>query len=410
MDMKIRFLGGAEKVGSLGMLLEDKGTSLLFDYGMTPSSPPSYPLPAPQVDGLFLSHAHVDHSGMVPWLCSRRNVDVHTLPPTMDVTTLLAEDSNKICDLEGYPKQYDQRDILAMQDKYRPLSFGQVRMIGGLDVITHPAGHIPGAAMFQIKGEKKALFTGDINSSTTGLAEGVKPTGCDILFLESTYSGRDHEPRQKTEHAFISKVEEVVDRGGTAVLPAFAVGRTQELMLLLMDKGFETWVDGMGRTITDIFLGHGKYIRNARKLKKAKATMKAVRNTRSRGIALRDAEVIITTSGMLDGGPVLFYLDTLMEDTKNAIILTGYQVEGTNGRMLMEQGLLKVKDANRKPKCEISFFDLSAHSGHSELAEFARACRPDKVVLMHGDNRESLAQELSDMEVLLPETDRTYSL
>ena len=407
--MDITFLGGAEKVGSLGMVLNNRGTNLLFDYGITPSKPPSYPIPAPSVEAAFLTHSHVDHSGMMPWLCGHKDVMVYTTSLTAEIALLLARDSNKICGLEGYPILYDEEDIIKTEKNFRNMKYGKIKRIGDIDVITHPAGHIPGAAMFEIHGERKCLFTGDINTTDTGLVCGTKGVKCDVLFLESTYAGREHDPRSKVEYGLLSKIEEVVDRGGKVVLPSFAVGRTQELMLLLRKTGYEVWVDGMGKSILDIYLRHEGFLRDPKKLKKAKSEVNIVKNHRVRKRAL-DGDVIITTSGMLDGGPALYYLDTLIENPKNALILTGYQVEGTNGRMLMEHGALEIEEKKRKPKCEVDFFDLSAHSGHSELVNFARSCNPEQIVLMHGDNREKLAEDLSDMNVLMPEKGKRYTI
>lgn len=339
---------------------------------------------------------------MIPWLCGHKDAIVHTIPPTIDVSILLAEDSNKICGYEGYPQPYDVHDIRMAERNFRPLRFGQAKQIGDVVVIPRPAGHIPGAAMYEIHAEEKMLFTGDINTTTTQLVWGTKPVHCDILFMESTYAGREHEPRAKVEYEFLSKIEEVVDRGGKAIVPAFAVGRTQEIMLLLRGRGYDVWLDGMGKTINKIYFGYGEYIRDLKKLLKAKDEVQVVRNPKGRKKALK-GEVIITTSGMLDGGPVLHYLEAVKDDPKSAILLTGYQVEGTNGRRLMDTGTVEIDGVVEKLRAEVAFFDLSAHAGHSELVRFARDTGAHTIVLMHGDNRETLAEDLSDFaDVYLP--------
>jgi putative mRNA 3-end processing factor len=123
-------------------------------------------------------------------------------------------------------------------------------------------------------------------------------------------------------------------------------------------------------------------------------------------------EVILTTSGMLDGGPVVSYIDAIRDDPKSAILLTGYQVEGSNGRKLLETGMLEVKGVSERVQCEVMKFDFSAHAGHNELLAFAKACEPEKIVLMHGDDREILAGDLrSDgFEVLLPQNGEKFEL
>jgi putative mRNA 3-end processing factor len=106
---------------------------------------------------------------------------------------------------------------------------------------------------------------------------------------------------------------------------------------------------------------------------------------------------------MLDGGPVMEYLKWFKDDPKSALILTGYQVEGTNGRLVLEEGLMDFYGVKEKINCEISFFDFSAHAGHKELVEFIRGCRPENLVLCHGDNRDALREELGgEMNIYLP--------
>jgi putative mRNA 3-end processing factor len=114
---------------------------------------------------------------------------------------------------------------------------------------------------------------------------------------------------------------------------------------------------------------------------------------------------------MLDGGPVLWYLEQIKEDPRSAILLTGYQIPGTNGRQLLEHGAIDIKGVKERINCEVKYFDFSAHAGHSELVKFAKDCKPEKIVLFHSDNRDVLAEELKDFaEVYLPENKRELSL
>jgi putative mRNA 3-end processing factor len=121
--------------------------------------------------------------------------------------------------------------------------------------------------------------------------------------------------------------------------------------------------------------------------------VKLVRSYKGRKHAVH-GEVIITTSGMMEGGPVLGYMAKLKDDPKNAVLLTGYQVEGTNGRLLRDEGKINVQGVALNVKCEVCFFDFSAHSGHRELIDFIHGCEPEKVILCHSDNREAIASEL----------------
>ena len=265
--------------------------------------------------------------------------------------------------------------------------------------------------MFEVNCSKKLLFTGDMNVTDTRLLNGAKPVECDILFLEGTYAGRDHpQKRDEIEKALIDKIDEVVRRGGVAVLPAFAVSRSQELLMVLAKSGFDIWYDGMGRKVSKIFLRYPRYLRSFEGLKKALNKVNLVHSDQGRKLALK-SEVIVTSSGMMDGGPVLSYMRKLKDDPKSAVLLSGYQVEDSNAKLLVDKGKLDFYGVAEKVECEVDYFDFSAHAGHSELIEFAKKCNPEKIVIMHSDKRELLAEPLSDIaEIYTPKTGEIVEL
>ena len=406
-----KFLGGAEEVGSLAFVIEMDGIKIQFDYGLTPSKPPSYPPMAPPTDAVFLTHAHLDHSGMLPKISSRYDANIYMTEVTMAVLPLLLNDTIKVATIEGFPVPYTREEVENLMESIVPIGYGEKIEMGEIDIVAHSAGHIPGSAMYEIIGEKRILFTGDLQTVNTHLVWGAKPVKTDILIMESTYAGREHPPREEVEKEFKEKIEEVVGRGGKAIVPAFAVGRTQEIMLILEKMDLDIWLDGMGRFVNSIYMRYPKYLRSAKKLKRARKKINAVRKKRDRKKAL-EGDVIITTGGMLEGGPVLHYINHLKNDPKSAVLLTGYQVEGTNGRLLMDEGILDLYGIKEKIDMEIAFFDFSAHAGHTELLEFAEKCDPEKIILMHGDNREALAKDLKsmDFEVIIPKNQEDFSL
>jgi len=408
-SIELKFLGGAEEVGRLGMLLKHQRTRFLFDYGISPTDPPQYPLGSPNVDAVFLSHAHLDHSGLLPQHAGYYQNPIYTSPPTIQVTDLLLRDSLKIAEYEGYPKRFSLPDISLMNQSFMPISYRESLAFGDgsgeLTVTAHSAGHIPGSAMYEIATNgKRTLFTGDINTIDTKLVRRAKAPKCDTLILESTYAGREHPPRAAIEEDFLASVENVISRGGRVIVPAFAVGRSQEALLLLEKTDHEIWLDGMGIKVTGIFRDHENFLASSSSLKRAIKKARMVRNPFDRRKAV-NGDVIITTSGMLDGGPVLYYLTHFLKDCNSALFLTGYQVDGTNGRRLLDTGRVLVNGVEMAPQMEVKFFDFSAHAGHSELKDFVYASNPEDIVLMHGDNRELLARELEkDFTVHLPLT------
>ena len=393
---QIRFLGGSSKVGSLAMLLKTKGMQFLFDYGMTPSKPPEIPMPAPPVDAMFLSHAHLDHSGMTPLLCEQDSLPIYSTDLTGIISNLLHKDSIKIAQSEGYAKPYSSGDISKAKQSIKSVKPGQKKQINDISIRFHSAGHIPGSLMFELTASKRLLFTGDFNTIDTHLVKGTQPVKCDVLCMEGTYAGRNHpKPREELEKDFIAKVEDVINRGGTVVLPAFAVSRSQEIAMILRKMGLNMWYDGMGRKVSKIFLKYDEYLRDSKELKKSLNHMNFVHSDSGRKQAL-DADVIITSSGMMDGGPVLHYMNKLKDNPKNAVLLTGYQVEGTNSRLLVDEGLLDFYGVKEKVSCEVEYFDFSGHAGHNQLVDFARSCEPEKIILMHSDNRETLKTPLEE--------------
>jgi putative mRNA 3-end processing factor len=407
--MELSFLGGATEVGRLGMLLKHQGATLLFDYGVQPVDPPQYPMEAPPVDAIFLTHAHLDHCGMVPVVCSRYETEVMSTPVTFDVANILLEDSLKVSGMEGYPEPFTRGDIRTMNRNSVAVDYGDILEIGGFEVEIHSAGHIPGSCMFELSAYQDILFTGDLQTINTRLVWGAHPVRCDVLIVESTYAGRSHPDRMETERSFLRKVDEVVERGGVAIVPCFAVARTQEILMVLAETDHEIWLDGMGRDVSQVFLRHPSFLRSAKKLRKALKRTRVIRSSHGRERALK-GDVIVTTGGMLDGGPVLFYLGRLKDDEKSAVILTGYQVEGTNGRKLLDEGVVDIRGVATRIRCEVDFYDFSAHAGHADIVRFVEGCDPTTVVLMHGESRETLAEALEGRECILPQEGEWVSL
>lgn len=163
--------------------------------------------------------------------------------------------------------------------------------------------------------------------------------------------------------------------------------------MVLQGQGYDVWLDGMGRTVADIFMRNPQFVRDKKALGRALNEVTMVTSHHSRKRA-SEADVVVTTSGMLDGGPVLHYLGKRYRDPKSSVLMTGYQVEGTNGRMLLETGHIEVDGARLKVECQVDRFDFSSHAGHEDLVRFAKKSRARHVVLFHGDHPEPLMEDI----------------
>lgn len=414
--MRLRYLGGAGEIGRLGLELGIDDATAILDYGLAPESPPEVPLSAPDHDAVLLTHAHLDHSGMIPAIALRHGRPIHASRITQRVSTMLHRDTLKIARIEGYPEPFPDLGIERALDLYQDAAPGDAFTIGDRDqveVTPHLAGHIPGAFQFHVQGRDQSLvFTGDLFTQPTRLVPAGRPVAADVVCIETTYAGREHANRYEEETRFIDAVTETVERGGTAIVPAFATGRTQEVLLSLVARtDFSIWLDGMGGRVLDVFLDEPDYLSDPAALRNAKSTIRTVRNHRQRNHAANTADVIVTTSGMLEGGPVLYYLERLRRDSRASVLLTGYQVDGTNGRRLIDHGTILDRGVEHRIDLQIERFDLSTHLGHHEIVEYVDQSGCDDVVLYHGYAREALVDDLSRYaRVHLPDAGETLHL
>ena len=380
--LRYHYLGGGNEVGNVGIVLEDPSSNrLLLDYGIAPTKPPRYPNEAPHVAHAIITHSHIDHLGMVPWLASNHNSTLHGTELTAAISEMMWYDCHKVSSIERYPLPWDKRDIDLALSAWKTHKFNKSWRQDDWKLELHGAGHIPGAAMLHVETPSKSvLFSGDFDTRDSQLTKGAKPVKTDVLFVEGTYGGRDHPPKQEENERFIERVVEVVDRGGTALIPAFANGRTQDVVMLLHKHlpELDVHVDGMGKRVAKLQMEHPETLRDPTALESAWRWCRRVSSKSDRKKAL-DADVIVSTSGMLEGGPSIWYLNRLRHDRKNAILLTGYQARNTGGRRLLEEGRVPIFGKLSNIELDVDQYSFSTHAGHP-----SRGCRHLSLGSKHG--------------------------
>lgn len=399
MAFELSCLGASREVGRSAFLLKtDK--KMIIDYGIKifdKSGQPKFPEETNvEPDLALISHAHLDHSGYIPYLYTHSKTQWVSTPPTRDIVEILVADSMKIM---GDKLPFDDSHYKRMLKYWIPTVYGRKMQMGNTDITFQDAGHISGSAMIEIEHEgRKLLYTGDFKSEETRLHAGEKYNGeVDVLVIESTYSNREHPNREDIERKLADEISETLKEGGNVLLPAFSLGRSQELIRIIRarHKKVPIYLDGMGKSITEVYLKYGDYIKDVAGFKKDVKSINMVSNPEDRIRATDKPSVIISSAGMLEGGPALRYLMNLNSNSK--IVFTGYNVEGTNGWRLINEGGVLIDGNELTVDLPVEYLDFSAHAGKNELLEFVKKTNPQKIVCVHGDKTDEFSKELNEM-------------
>ena len=413
--MEVEFLGGAREVGRSAVLVDD---ALLLDYGLLTGDPPQYPIRDPEPDAVVVSHGHLDHVGAVPALLKgSRRPTIHWTPPTAELARTLARDTLKL---------HGNSPLCPFSEEH-VARLGEVEMRHGYaepftveagdreyEVTLFDAGHIPGSAHVLVDdsvgrsptgdrtesddGDTRLLYTGDFHTDDQRLVSGTTARpDADVVVCESTYADVRHEDRRAVEERWTERVRTTMWEGGTVVAPAFAIGRTQEMLLVAAAADVHPYVDGMGVDVTRMLRQHPSFLRDPEAFRRAAGGARFVtgRDGQRERIA-GDNELIVTTSGMLAGGPVRSYLPKIRSNPTNAVTLTGYQVEGTPGRELQDRGRMEMNGRVRPVSATVESYDFSAHADRDGLEAFLGDYADARLAIVHGDRCESFAADLKN--------------
>lgn len=395
--MKLHCLGAGQEVGRSCFVLETD-QRVMLDCGLkiyeVGEGKDMFPLQFKgELDAIILGHAHFDHSGYMPAIFAHEEPVWFSTPPTAEITKLLWLDSMNIM---GNKSPYTEFEIEKANRKWSGLEYGKRLQLGKTAFTFHDAGHILGAAMVEAEyGERRFVYTGDFKMEKSRMHAGAEPIkDVDVLVIESTYSAREHPERKELEKKLAKDIAKIIDGGGNALFPAFAVGRTQELISIIRahNKGVPIFVEGMGNAVTQIYLKNPGYIRDAEEFEEHVRSVIFVQGREDRMDATSMPSVIISTAGMLQGGPALQYMLNLMPGSK--IYFTGYNVEGTNGWRMMKENRILLEGNLLEVDIPWEYYDFSAHAGKADLLEFIHKAEPEKIVLNHGDRIPAFAEEL----------------
>ncbi len=432
-EVSLLTLGGFGQVGRSCMLLSTPESKILIDCGVNPGAHhamDAYPrldwanVTLDDLDAIVIGHAHLDHTGFLPTLCKYGyRGPVYCTEPTLPMMNLIQLDAIKVATAQGRVPLYSERDVKQIMRQAITLPYGTVTDISpDIKLVLANAGHILGSALchFHIgSGDHNFVYSGDLKFGRSILFEAASWNfpRAETLLIESTYGSKeDIQPtRQEVESAFINAINNTLADGGKVLIPIPAVGRAQEIMMVLdhyMKSGemveAPVFTEGMIAEASAIHEAYPEYLERELRKKILETDDNPFDSEYFTNIEHADAReeplrgdspcIILATSGMLEGGPVLEYFKNIAPDKRNKILFVSYQVNGTMGRRVLD-GARQVSMLGREGKveavtisCGVEKLDgFSGHSDYNQLMSFVQRLRPKlrRVLVNHGERRKS---------------------
>jgi uncharacterized protein len=426
--IRLTGLGGYREVGRSSSLLETEHTKVLLDAGVNFSAVDPYPYidalgyPLSEIDAVLISHGHSDHHVLLPYL-GRLGFDgpVYCTEPTRDIMALIQFDYIKVNEANDNEVPFSEQDVKNSLLRTITREYREVTDIApDMRMTMHNAAHILGSASIHLnigEGAHNFVYSADMKYGMTRLFDNIdiRYPRIETLLVESTYGARDalQTPRLESEQQFLKVIQETNEFKGSILIPVFGVGRGQEIMMVLENfykKGLleknKVYVDGMVREASAIHTAYPEYLRKSLERRiltndspfDAPIFHEAKREDRDKIIS-EPGSIILSTSGMMSGGPVIDYFHKMAPNPSNTLLFVGYLAAGTLGRQL-QQGLktMPVSDGNGRTKkldvkMKIDTIDgFSGHSDYNQLMNYVGSLKPKpkRVIVNHGDPQRSI--------------------
>jgi metallo-beta-lactamase family protein len=452
--MKISFHGACREVTGSCVLVETSKTKFLFDCGMFQGEAfalnrnfDDFDFDPKSIDFVFLTHAHIDHSGRLPKLYKEGfRGKVYSTAATKDLARLMLADSSGIIAREasdmGVEPFYSEKDATVVMNLFEPLSYGKkIRISSDIEIRLRNAGHVLGSALFEVwvkEGgeEKKIVYTGDLGNSPSRIIKDAEfIEGADLVFMESTYAGVRHESHQDGIKMIRKAIIECIENKGTLMIPVFALRKTQEILYELNDlienkkvPSIPVFLDSpLAIKITNVYEDYEhlyseepvELIYSGDELFDFPGLKCTFSVDESKEINTSPKpKIILAGSGMCTGGRISHHLKFNLSDPNSQVLLVAFQVKGSLGRKLLTgHKSVKIDNSHVPVKAKISVINsYSAHADHDALIEWVKKIKkpkPKHVFVMHGEEESSevLAREILEKtknKTIVPEYKQVY--
>ncbi len=429
-EVSLITLGGFSEVGRSCMLLTTRESKILLDCGINPGAKDTfsaYPrldwanIDLDEIDALILSHAHLDHTGFVPVLFKYGyKGPVYCTEPTLPLMTLIQIDMIKVAMGEGSLPLYTEKDIREVIKHTITIPYGMVTDVApDIKMVLVNAGHILGSALVHLhigNGAHNIVYTGDLKYGKSQLFESASWNfpRVETLIIESTYGAKEDimPSREDVENTFVNTINNTLSEGGKVLIPVPAVGRAQEILMVIdwymkNNKLIEVpvFIEGMISEASALHVAYPEYLSKDLRQRILYSNdnpftseyFTTIEHPDARDEALRDEpSIIMATSGMLEGGPVIEYFKSIAPNSKNKILFVSYQVNGTLGRRVLD-GSREVSIINKEGKIDIININssvekiegFSGHSDYNQLMTYISKLKPKlkRVIVNHGERK-----------------------